>query len=83
MRNHHIGCLVKSIEAESPVFLALGYEPVGEPVQISEQRVIVCLYSQPDSDILLELVEPLPENRTLMNLLEQRGRPFLSPGLCV
>ena len=67
----HIGYLTDSIEQTSKVFETLGYYS-GDIVNDDTQRTRICFLSN-ERDVLIELVEPYEDNRTMCKLLSKRG----------
>lgn len=71
LQQHHIGCLVESIEEfqkeNTIIWKASDYSEV---FSIKAQDVKVCFINQPGG-IKIELVEPGPNNKSLTKMLER------------
>jgi len=73
MELHHIGCLVESIPQAILEYKKLYSNNLEstDPIIIETQKVSVCFLKISNS-VLLELVEPFPDNRVLLKLLKKR-----------
>ncbi len=67
----HIGFLVKSIEKTADVFKFLGYT-AGEIFSDDIQRTRICFLTR-EGDAKIELVEPYPDNETMIRMQKKLG----------
>jgi len=72
MELHHIGCLVENIPEAISEYKKLYSNNLEStnPIKIETQKVSVCFLKIANS-VSLELVEPFPDNRTLLKLLKK------------
>lgn len=71
---HHVGCLVRDLDASISAFAPLLAGPPGPPIAIARQGVTVCLLPLPGGSVL-ELVAPDPNTRGLTEMLDS-GQSF-------
>ena len=72
MKTDHIGYLVASLADSRRSFAALGFTVAGDPVDDPVQRARIQFLSGPGGE-RVELVEPHPDNRSLLRMLDKRG----------
>ena len=70
----HIGYVTKNIEKTATTFTLLGYE-AGEVVNDDTQKTRICLLKK-EGDVSIELVEPYPENETMLKMLKKGTIPY-------
>lgn len=71
MKIEHIGYLVNSIEKTSGSFRVLGYA-AGEIFRDDTQKTRICFLTK-GGDVKIELVEPYPDNETMLRLQKKMG----------
>lgn len=70
----HIGYVTKKIEKTATAFALLGYV-AGEVVNDDTQKTRICFLKK-QGDLTLELVEPYPENETMLKMLKKGATPY-------
>ena len=70
----HIGYVTKNIEKTAATFTLLGYE-AGEVVNDDTQKTRICLLKK-EGEVDIELVEPYPENETMLKMLKKGVTPY-------
>ena len=70
----HIGYVTKKIEKTIASFSILGYE-AGEIVNDDTQKTRIC-FLRKKGEVSLELVEPYPENETMLKMLKKGTTPY-------
>lgn len=70
----HIGYVTKNIEKTATTFTLLGYE-AGKVVNDDTQKTRICLLKK-EGDVSIELVEPYPENETMLKMLKKGTTPY-------
>ena len=73
-RIEHIGYVTKNIEKTAEAFKILGYfsETV---VNDDTQKTKIC-FLRKEGEVSIELVEPYPENTTMLNMLKKGATPY-------
>ena len=71
MKIHHIGYLVKNIDAAISEFIALGYQLTDEVCYDERRDINLCFMSS--GAYLIELVMPRSEHSVVWNLLKKNG----------
>ncbi|MDF3002082.1 MAG: Glyoxalase/bleomycin resistance protein/dioxygenase [Bacillota bacterium] len=71
MKIHHIGYLVKNIEAAIDEFIALGYQLTDEVCWDERRDIDLCFMRS--GSYLIELVMPKSERSVVWNLLKKNG----------
>ncbi|MBQ3373441.1 MAG: VOC family protein [Oscillospiraceae bacterium] len=71
MRIHHIGYLVKHIEAARERFEELGYNLKTDVVKDKERGVLICFIEK--DGYLIELVSPAGEGSSVKSLIKRYG----------
>ncbi len=74
MNFHHVGCLVRDLDASVVAFAPVLSGSAGPRIAIARQGVTVCLLPLPGGAVL-ELVQPDPKTRGLAEMLES-GQSF-------
>ena len=70
----HIGYITKSIEKTAETFQVLGY--VAETVVNDDtQKTRIC-FLRKEREVSIELVEPYPENATMLKMLKKGTTPY-------
>lgn len=70
----HIGYVTKSIEKTANTFKLLGYSPEGI-VNDNTQKTRIC-FLRKEGNVSIELVEPYPENATMLKMLKKGATPY-------
>lgn len=70
----HIGYVTKNIEKTAETFIILGYSAEGI-VNDDTQKTRIC-FLRKEGEVSLELVEPYPENTTMLNMLKKGTTPY-------
>lgn len=70
----HVGYVTKNIEKTAETFKILGYS-VEEIVNDDTQKTKIC-FLRKESEVSIELVEPYPENTTMLNMLKKGATPY-------
>lgn len=70
----HIGYITKSIEKTAETFNALGYV-AGPVIDDDTQKSRICFLRKED-EVNIELVEPYPENTTMLKMLKKGTTPY-------
>lgn len=71
MKLEHIGYLVKNIEKTAQAFESLGYQQ-GDIYNDDIQKTKICFLTK-ERETKIELVEPYPENETMIRLQKNIG----------
>ena len=72
----HIGYITKSIEKTAETFIVLGY--IAEDIVNDDtQKTRIC-FLRKEGEVSIELVEPYPENATMLKMLKKSFRQTLS-----
>ena len=73
-RIEHVGYVTKNIEKTADTFKILGYfsETV---VNDDTQKTKIC-FLRKEGEVSIELVEPYPENTTMLNMLKKGATPY-------
>lgn len=70
----HIGYITKSIEKTAETFQVLGY--VAEAIVNDDtQKTRIC-FLRKEGEVSIELVEPYPENATMLKMLKKGTTPY-------
>lgn len=72
MKLHHIGYVTDNIENTILKFKVLGYRVMQSPINDDIQCCQICFIGR-DNELLIELVEPYENNKSLRKMLTQRG----------
>lgn len=78
MRFHHIGYLVPSLEDSEIPFKLLNTYPVSDVIKDVERGVLIRFYessknsTNPQGDVLIELIQPIDLSSPLAPLLQKR-----------
>ncbi len=73
-RLHHIGVVVKGIEASAKIFEQLGLTLRTEPEPDPIQKVVASFVNLlPDREVYVELIEPTDVSSPVTNFLNKRG----------
>jgi len=70
----HIGYVTKKIEKTIASFSILGYE-AGEIFNDDTQKTRIC-FLEKKGEVSLELVEPYPDNETMLKMLKKGTTPY-------
>ena len=70
----HIGYVTKNIEKSAESFTILGYS-AEEVVNDDTQKTKIC-FLRKKGEVSIELVEPYPENATMLNMLKKGTTPY-------
>ena len=70
----HIGYVTKNIEKTAETFKILGYSAEGI-VNDDTQKTKIC-FLRKKGEVSIELVEPYPENTTMLNMLKKGATPY-------
>ena len=70
----HIGYVTKNIEKTAEAFKILGYSSE-VVVNDDTQKTKIC-FLRKDGEVSIELVEPYPENATMLNMLKKGATPY-------
>lgn len=70
----HIGYVTKNIEKTAETFKILGYS-LGVIVNDDTQKTKICFLKK-EGEVSIELVEPYPENATMLNMLKKGATPY-------
>ena len=70
----HIGYVTKNIEKTAETFKILGYS-AEEVVNDDTQKTRIC-FLRKKGEVSIELVEPYPENTTMLNMLKKGATPY-------
>lgn len=67
LKMHHIGIIVKSIKRSIEIYKRLGYQVHHSLFYDAIQENYIALLKREDSDVLVELVQPVNSNSTVIN----------------
>lgn len=70
----HIGYVTKSIERSAETFKVLGYS-AENIINDDTQKTKICMLRK-EGEVSIELVEPYPENATMLNMLKKGTTPY-------
>lgn len=70
----HIGYVTKNIEKTAATFSIFGYV-AGDIVSDDTQKTRIC-FLRKDGEVPIELVEPYPENETMLKMLKKGTTPY-------
>lgn len=70
----HIGYVTKSIEKSAETFKVLGYS-AENIINDDAQKTKICMLRK-EGEVSIELVEPYPENATMLNMLKKGTTPY-------
>lgn len=70
----HIGYVTKNIEKTAETFKILGYSSEAT-VNDDTQKTRIC-FLRKEGEVSIELVEPYPENVTMLNMLKKGTTPY-------
>lgn len=70
----HIGYVTKNIEKTAETFNILGYSSEAI-VNDDTQKTKIC-FLRKEGEVSIELVEPYPENVTMLNMLKKGATPY-------
>ena len=70
----HIGYVTKNIEKTAETFKVFGYQ-AGPIVDDDTQKTRICFLKKA-GEVNIELVEPYPENTTMLNMLKKGATPY-------
>ena len=70
----HVGYVTKHIEKTAMSFSILGYV-AGEIVNDDTQKTRIC-FLRKEGEVPIELVEPYPENETMLKMLKKGTTPY-------
>ncbi len=70
----HVGYVTKNIEKTANTFKVFGYEAEGI-VNDDTQKTRIC-FLRKKGDVSIELVEPYPENETMLKMLKKGTTPY-------
>ena len=70
----HIGYVTRNIERTTETFKILGYS-AEEIVNDDTQKTRIC-FLRKAGEVSIELVEPYPENATMLNMLKKGATPY-------
>jgi len=70
----HIGYITKNIEKTAETFKVLGYS-AEDIVNDDTQKTRIC-FLRKDGEVAIELVEPYPENATMLKMLKKGATPY-------
>ena len=70
----HIGYVTKSIEKSAETFKVLGYS-AENIINDDTQKTKICMLRK-EGEVSIELVEPYPENATMLNMLKKGTTPY-------
>ena len=70
----HIGYVTKDIDKTAETFKILGYSAEGV-VNDDTQKTKIC-FLRKEGEVSIELVEPYPENTTMLNMLKKGTTPY-------
>ena len=73
-RIEHIGYVTKNIEKTAETFKILGYSSE-TVVNDDTQKTKIC-FLRKEGEVSIELVEPYPENTTMLNMLKKGATPY-------
>ena len=73
-RIEHIGYVTKNIERTAETFKILGY--VAEAVVNDDTQKTKICFLRKKGEVSIELVEPYPENATMLNMLKKGATPY-------
>lgn len=73
-RIEHIGYVTKNIEKTAEAFKILGYSSEAV-VNDDTQKTKICFLIK-EGEVSIELVEPYPENTTMLNMLKKGATPY-------
>jgi len=73
-RIEHIGYVTKDIERTAETFRILGYSAEAV-VNDDTQKTKIC-FLRKKGEVSIELVEPYPENATMLNMLKKGATPY-------
>lgn len=72
MKLHHTGYITGNITETAEAFEALGY--VQQPVfDDTIQKCFICFLKREEGEVLIELVQPYENNKTMQKILAKRG----------
>ncbi|GAA0085615.1 VOC family protein [Clostridium sp. CTA-7] len=67
MKIHHIGIVVDDIEKSTTIYETLGYEKTSNIVEDLIQNNKLLFLKQSNSDVVIELIQPMSEKSTVYN----------------
>ena len=70
----HIGYVTRNIEKTAEAFKILGYSSEAVDNDDTQKTKICCL--RKEGEVSIELVEPYPENATMLNMLKKGATPY-------
>lgn len=70
----HIGYVTRNIERTAETFKILGYS-AEEIINDDTQKTKIC-FLRKTGEVSIELVEPYPENATMLNMLKKGATPY-------
>ena len=70
----HIGYVTRNIEKTADTFKILGYSSE-TVVNDDTQKTKIC-FLRKEGEVSIELVEPYPENATMLNMLKKGATPY-------
>ena len=70
----HIGYVTRNIEKTADTFKMLGYSSEAV-VNDDTQKTKIC-FLRKEGEVSIELVEPYPENATMLNMLKKGATPY-------
>lgn len=70
----HIGYVTRNIEKTAETFKILGYSSEAV-VNDDTQKTKIC-FLRKEGEVSIELVEPYPENATMLNMLKKGATPY-------
>lgn len=70
----HIGYVTKNIEKTAATFSIFGYV-AGDIVSDDTQKTRIC-FLRKEGEVPIELVEPYPENETMLKMLKKGATPY-------
>ena len=70
----HIGYITKCIEKTAETFKVLGYD-AEDIVNDDTQKTRIC-FLRKEGEVPIELVEPYPENETMLKMLKKGTTPY-------
>lgn len=70
----HIGYVTKSIERSAETFRIFGYS-AEDIINDDTQKTKICMLRK-EGEVSIELVEPYPENVTMLNMLKKGTTPY-------
>ena len=70
----HIGYVTKNIERTANTFKVFGY--VAENIVKKKKKKTRICFLRKEGDVSIELVEPYPENETMLKMLKKGATPY-------